>query len=136
VTKLRYMGETHFCRSCYLRVTAGQMRDGALPDVRSGRHGLAQPGGAQLNSVIPKVGQSVINGYDDVIEGVGDMARSQRNGVDMVWANASYGHIGPDLTGPNGAASCGWMISQSKTSPGELRDMPSIVDDARLRHDW
>jgi hypothetical protein len=128
VTKLRYMGETPLLPGCYLRVTARvKCVAGALPDVRIAAW-AGTAGGAQLNGVI-EVGPSVsINGYGDVIEVSAIIGTGQRNGVDMVWANASYGHIGLDLTGPNGGVVRVDDFSIEDVTGAFLRDMLGIVD--------
>jgi hypothetical protein len=128
VTKLRYMGETPLLPGCYLRVTARvKCVAGALPDVRIAAW-AGTAGGAQLNGVI-EVGPSVsINGYGDVIEVSAIIGTGQRNGVDMVWVNASYGHIGLDLTGPNGGVVRVDDFSIEDVTGAFLRDMLGIVD--------
>ncbi len=128
VTMLRYMGETPLLPGCYLRVTARvKCVAGALPDVRIAAW-AGTAGGAQLNGVI-EVGPSVsINGYGDVIEVSAIIGTGQRNGVDMVWANASYGHIGLDLTGPNGGVVRVDDFSIEDVTGAFLRDMLGIVD--------
>ncbi|MFB1025878.1 MAG: right-handed parallel beta-helix repeat-containing protein, partial [Octadecabacter sp.] len=123
VTKLRYMGETPLLPGCYLRVTARvKCVAGALPDVRIAAW-AGTAGGAQLNGVI-EVGPSVsINGYGDVIEVSAIIGTGQRNGVDMVWANTSYGHIGLDFTGPNGGVVRVDDFSIEDVTGAFLRDM-------------
>lgn len=128
VTKVRYMGETSILPGCYLRVTARvKCVSGALPDVRiAGWAG--QSGGAHLNGVL-EVGPSVsITGYGDVVEVSAIIGTGQRNGVDMVWADANYGHIGLDLTGPNGGVVRIDDFVIEDITGAFLRDMLGIVD--------
>ena len=127
-TKLRYMGETSILPGCYLRVTARvKCLAGALPDVRiAGWAGMA--GGSHLGGVI-EVGPSVsLTGYGDVVEVSAIIGTGQRTGVDMVWANANYGHIGLDFTGPNGGVLRVDDFVIEDITGAFLRDMLGIVD--------
>lgn len=127
-TKLRYMGETSVLPGCYMRVTARvKCISGALPDVRiAGWAG--QAGGAQLPGVV-EVGPTVsLTSYGEVVEVSAIIGTGQRTGVDMTWAEASYGHIGLDLTGPNGAVVRVDDIIIEDVTGAFLRDMLGIVD--------
>ncbi len=128
VTKLRYMGETSVLPGCYLRVTARvKCVSGALPNVRI----AAWAGTASGNHLtgVTEVGPSVsITGYGDVVEVSAIIGTGQRNGVDMVWANAHYGHIGLDLTGPNGGIVRVDDFVIEDVTGAFLRDMLGIVD--------
>lgn len=128
VAKLRYMGQTPVQPGCYLRVTARvKCVSGALPDVRiAGWAG--QSGGGHLNGVV-EVGPSVsLTGYGDVVEISAIIGTGQRTGVDMVWADAEYGHIGLDFTGPNGGVVRVDDIEIEDITGAFLRDMLGIVD--------
>lgn len=103
VQKLRYMGETPIEPGCYLQVTARvKCISGTLPSARiAGWAGL--DGETNLSDVV-QVGPSVdLTSYGEVFEVSAIIGTGQRTGVDMVWAEADYGHIGLDLTGANGA---------------------------------
>lgn len=128
VTKVRYMGETSILPGCYLRVTARvKCVSGALPDVRIAGW-AAQAGGAHLDGVV-EVGPSVsITSYGEVVEVSAIIGTGARTGVDMVWAKANYGHIGLDLTGPNGAVVRIDDFTIEDVSSVFLRDMVGVVD--------
>ncbi|SMX45435.1 right-handed parallel beta-helix repeat-containing protein [Octadecabacter ascidiaceicola] len=128
VAKLRYMGQTSILPGCYLRVTARvKCLSGALPDVRiAGWAG--QSGGSHLGGVV-ETGPSVsLTGYGDVVEISAIIGTGQRTGVDMVWAEADYGHIGLDFTGPNGGVVRVDDIEIEDITGAFLRDMLGVVD--------
>ncbi len=128
VQQVRYMGETTILPGCYLQVTARvKCLSGALPDVRiAGWAGEA--GGGHLGGVT-EVGPSVsLTGYGEVFEVTAIIGTGQRNGVDMVWADANYGHIGLDLTGSNGGVVRIDDIEIVDITDAFLRDMLGIVD--------
>ncbi len=128
VTKLRYMGETTLLPGCYLRVTARvKCLAGALPDVRIAGY-AAEAGGAHLNGVVEVGPSTSITSYGDIVEVSAIIGTGQRNGVDMVWADASYGHIGLDLTGPNGGIVRIDDLVIEDVTGAFLRDMLGIVD--------
>lgn len=127
-TKLRYMGETTILPGCYLKVTARvKCVAGALPDVRiAGWAG--QAGGSELSGVVT-VGPSVsLTSYGDVVEVSAIIGTGARTGVDMTWNGASYGHIGLDLTGPNGGVVRIDDLVIEDVSSVFLRDMIGLVD--------
>ena len=128
VTKVRYTGETTILPGCCLQVTARvKCLSGALPDVRiAGWAGEA--GGNHLDGVV-EVGPTVsLTGYGDVVEVSAIIGTGQRNGVDMVWADANYGHIGLDLTGANGGVVRIDDFEIVDITNAFLRDMLGIVD--------
>ena len=128
VTRVRYMGETTILPGCYLQVTARvKCLSGALPDVRiAGWAG--QGGGSHLEGVI-EVGPSVsLTSYGEVVEISAIIGTGQRNGVEMVWADANYGHIGLDLTGSNGGVVRIDDFEIVDITGAFLRDMLGIVD--------
>lgn len=103
VQKVRYMGETQIFPGCYLRVTARvKAISGSLPSVRiagwAGNDAGAHVGG------LTEVGPSVtLSSYGQVVEVSAIIGSGHRNGVDMVWPDpVAIGHLGLDLTGPNG----------------------------------
>lgn len=128
VTKLRYMGETSILPGCYLRITAKvKCLAGALPDVRIAGWAAA-PGGSHLNGVV-EVGPSVsLTSYGDVVEISAIVGTGARTGVDMTWAGASFGHLGLDLTGPNGGIVRVDDLVIEDVSSVFLRDQVGIVD--------
>lgn len=128
VTQLRYTGETTILPGCYLQVTARvKCVAGALPDVRIAGY-PAQSGGSELTGVAT-VGPSVsITSYGDVVEVQAIIGTGARTGVDMVWTDASYGHIGLDLTGPNGGVVRIDDLVIEDVSSVFLRDQIGLVD--------
>lgn len=128
IAKLRYMGETPVLPGCYLKVTARvKAVAGPLPSVRIAGW-AARPGGNHLGGVT-EVGQSTqLTTYGEVVEVSAIIASGDRNGVDMVWAGASYGHFGIDLTGATGGlVRVDDIVIEDATSVF-LRDMMSMVD--------
>ena len=102
-TRLRYMGQTPVLPGLYLRVSARvKCLAGSLPTVRI----AAWAGdGANMNIAgVPQIGpETVLDEYGTVFTISAIIGTGSRTGVDMPWGNtASYGHVGLDLTGPNG----------------------------------
>lgn len=128
VTQLRFMGETSILPGCYLQITARvKCLSGALPDVRiAGWAG--QAGGAELTGVTSNGPSVSLTGYGDVVEVTAIVGTGPRTGVDMVWAGASYGHFGIDLTGANGAVVRVDDIIIEDVTNVFLRDMMGVVD--------
>lgn len=128
VTMLRYMGETTILPGCYLRVSAKvKAVGGALPSVRIA--GWAGAGGGAHVGGLVEVGPAVqLTGYGEVVEISAIIGTGQRNGVDMVWADALYGHLGLDLTGPNGGIVRVDDIIIEDITNVFIRDMLGVVD--------
>lgn len=127
-TKLRYMGETSILPGCYVRVTTlVKCLSGALPDVRIAAW-AGQAGGSELSRVVTTGPSVSITGYGDVVEVSAIIGTGVRTGVDMTWANASYGHFGIDLTGPQGSVVRVDDITIEDVSSVFLRDQVGIVD--------
>ena len=126
--RLRYMGETPILPGCYLRITARvKAISGPFPTIRIAAFAGANGGGAV--SGLPLTGPATtLTTIGEIVEisaivGVGD-----RNGVDMVWPNAAYGHFGIDMTGDNGGlVRVDDLIIEDITS-AFLRDIMSVVD--------
>jgi len=129
VQRLRYMGETPILPGCYLQIKARvKAISGALPSVRIAAW-AGSAGGAALTGV-PLTASSVnLTTYGEVVEisaivGIGD-----RPGVDMAWgAEALYGHMGLDLTGPNGGVVRIDDIEINDLTSAFLRDLMDWVD--------
>ncbi len=126
--KVRYMGETPILPGCYLRVSAKvKAIAGPIPNVRIA--GWAGKAGGGAASVPVSVGPiTPLTTYGEVVEvsaiiGVGD-----RNGVDMVWAAAAYGHLGIDLTGPSGGLVRVDDIQIEDITSAFHRNMMAMVD--------
>lgn len=128
VARVRYMGETPILPGCYLRVSARvKAVAGPLPSVRvSGWAG--QAGGAQATG-LPETGPSTqLTTYGEVVEVSAIIATADRTGVDMVWTGASYGHLGIELTGPNGGLVRVDDIQIEDVSAVFTRDLIGLVD--------
>lgn len=102
-TQIRYMGQTPVTPGLYLRVSARvKCLAGNLPTVRI----AAWAGDAGNNPVtgVPLTGpETVMTNYGEVVTVSAIIGTGSRVGVDMSWGGtATYGHVGLDLTGPNG----------------------------------
>ncbi len=128
VTKVRYMGETPILPGCYLRVTARvKAVAGPLPSVRiAGWAGLA--GGAQATGLTETGPSTLLTTYGEVVEISAIIATADRTGVDMVWTDANYGHIGVDLTGDNGGLVRIDDIEIEDITSVFTRDLVGLVD--------
>ncbi len=128
VTRVRYMGETPILPGCYLRVSAKvKAVAGPLPAVRvSGWAGLA--GGAPAVG-LPEAGPSVqLTTYGSVVEVSAIIGSADRTGIDLVWTGANYGHLGIELTGPNGGLVRVDDIQIEDVSSLFTRDLVALVD--------
>lgn len=102
-TRLRYMGQTPVLPGLYLRVSARvKCLAGTLPTVR-----IAAWAGDSADSNITGVAQTgpetELTEYGTVYTVNAIIGTGSRTGVDMPWGSAAaYGHVGLDLTGPNG----------------------------------
>lgn len=128
VTKVRYMGETPILPGCYLRVTARvKAVAGPFPSVRiAGWAGLA--GGAQATGLTETGPSTLLTTYGEVVEISAIIATADRTGVDMVWTDANYGHIGIDLTGDNGGLVRIDDIEIEDVTSVFTRDLVGLVD--------
>ncbi|PVA06200.1 glycosyl hydrolase family 28-related protein [Thalassorhabdomicrobium marinisediminis] len=128
VTKLRYMGQTPIEPGLYLRVTARvKCISGALPNVRIAGW-AAQPDGTHLDGVVETRPETPLTAYGEVVEVSAIIGTGARMGVDMTWPTADYGHIGLDLTGPNGGIVRIDDLVIEDVSSVFLRDQMGIVD--------
>ncbi|MEM7733640.1 MAG: glycosyl hydrolase family 28-related protein [Pseudomonadota bacterium] len=102
-TKLRYTGQTPITPGCYLRVVARvKVVSGALPTVRIAGF-AARANGTNINGAVQVGPTTTLTTFGEVVEVSAIIATAERVGVDMPWGpEAAYGHIGLDLTGPNG----------------------------------
>jgi len=126
--KLRYMGETPILPGCYLRVTARvKAMAGPLPSVRiAGWPGQANS--TELTGVTVAGPAVQLDTYGEVVEVSAIIGTGLRGGVDMVWTGAAYGHLGLDLTGPNGGVVRVDDIVIEDVTGVFLRDMMGLVD--------
>ena len=126
--RLRYMGETTILPGCYLQVTARiKVLAGEFPTVRIAGY-PATSGGGQVPGVATQGPAVVLDTYGEVIEVRAIIGTGNRTGVDMVWTGAVYGHIGLDITGPNGGLIRIDDIEIVDITEVFLRDMMAMVD--------
>lgn len=127
VQRLRYMGETTILPGCYLRITARvKVVAGALPSVRiAGYPGTAT---GALSGVVTSGPATQLTTYGEVVEVSAIVGNGNRNGVDLVWNGALYGHFGIDFTGPSGGLLRIDDITIEDVSSVFLRDVVGIVD--------
>ncbi len=128
VQKVRHMGETPILPGCYLRVTARvKAMSGPLPSVRiAGWPGTGA--GATLPGVATFGPETALTGYGEVVTVTAIVGTGNRQGVDMVWNGAIYGHLGLDLTGPAGGVVRIDDIEIEDITGVFLRDMVGYVD--------
>ena len=127
-TRVRYVGETPILPGCYLQVTARiKAVAGPLPAVAiAGWAGMI--GGIPVAG-LPQTGSAVqLTTYGQVVEVTGIIATADRTGVDMPWGGADYGHIGIDLTGPNGGVVRLDDIEINDVTSLFIRDLVGLVD--------
>lgn len=101
--RLRFTGETPFLPGCYLRVSARvKAISGNLPTLRIAARPSLGDGG--LAGGLPSDGPATtLTSYGEVVEISAIIGSGARTGVDMIWGTSPvYGHVGLDLTGPNG----------------------------------
>jgi hypothetical protein len=100
--KLRWKGQTPILPGVYLRVTARvKAMSGNLPTVRIAAW-AANASGAHVSGLVETGPSVTLTEYGTVVEISAILGLGARTGVDMVWKGAAYGHVGLDLTGPNG----------------------------------
>ena len=113
----------------YLQVTARvKCLSGALPSVR-----IAGWAGRSNGTNVPGVVQTgpsvALTQYGQVVEIKAIIGAGSRGGVAMAWgATATYGHIGLDLTGPNGGVVRIDDITIEDVTGIYLRDIFDAVD--------
>ncbi len=126
--KLRYMGETTILPGCYLQVTARvKAIAGALPAVRIAGY-PANSSGAQVSGLTTTGPSKQLTTYGEVVEVTAIIGTGQRTGVNMVWNGTIYGHLGLDLTGPNGGLVRIDDIRIEDVTSVFIRDMMAQVD--------
>lgn len=128
IAKVRYMGETPLLPGCYLQIRAKvKAIAGPMPAVRiAGYPALAN--GNKVSGVTETGPSTQLTTYGEVVEVSAIVATGDRNGVDMVWAKAIYGHFGIDLTGASGGlVRIDDIVIEDVTSI-YVRDMLSMVD--------
>lgn len=127
--QLRHMGQTVILPGCYLQVKARvKAVSGALPTVRIAAW-AGTSGNAHVEGVTEVGPSTTLSTYGKVEEITAIIGTGHRNGVDMPWGlEASYGHIGLDLIGPNGGVVRIDDLEITDVTSAFLRDMISQVD--------
>ncbi|MVO17151.1 glycosyl hydrolase family 28-related protein [Parasedimentitalea huanghaiensis] len=126
---LRHMGQTPLLPGCYLQVKARiKAISGALPSVRIAAW-AGGSGGSHIGGVVETGPSTTLTSYGAVVEVSAIIGTGARGGVDMAWGrNATYGHMGLDLTGPTGGVVRIEDIEITDITSAYLRDMLSLVD--------
>lgn len=128
-TKLRCFQQIPCQPGMYLRVTARvKCLSGALPEVRIAGYAAAANGSNVAAAV--QTGPTVaLPGYGQVVTVSAIIGSGNRGGVGMVWGTAPvYGHLGIDLTGPNGGIVRIDDITVEDVTGVFLRNMLTWVD--------
>jgi len=126
-TRIRHMGQTPMVPGLYVRVSARiKVLSGNLPTVRI----AGWAGTATDQNVVgaPQTGaETQMTAYGEVVTVSAIIGTGTRGGVDMPWGpTASYGHMGLDITGPNGG--------QIRIESLQIEDVTSIF--LRKLMDW
>jgi len=126
--RLRWMGQSPMIQGCYLQVTVRiKVLSGSLPNVRIAGTAV-NPGGA-VNGAVPGFGPAVtITTYGSVTTVRAIVATATRQGVDLPWPGVAHGHLGLDLTGPNGGIVRIDDLAIEDVTGFFLRDMIPHVD--------
>lgn len=126
--RLRWTGQVPVLPGCYLRVTVRvKALSGSLPGVRIA--GYAANSGGGLVGGVPGFASTVnVTAYGTVLTVQGIIGTGSRGGVDMAWPGVAYGHLGIDLTGPNGGLVRIDDIQIEDVTGFWLRDMIPHVD--------
>jgi hypothetical protein len=127
--KLRHMGQTPLLPGCYLQIKVRvKAVSGSLPSVRIAAW-AGGSGNSHVSGVVESGPSTTLTSYGEVVEISAIVGTGARGGVDMAWGrNASYGHMGLDLTGPSGGVLRVDDIEITDITSAYLRDMLSLVD--------
>jgi len=126
--RVRWMGQSPILPGCYLRVTVRiKAISGALPSVRIAGY-AASAGGALVGSVPGFADSVTLTTYGQVVTVQAIVGSGNRSGVDLPWPGVAYGHLGLDLTGPNGGLVRIDDIEIEDVTGFWLRDMIPAVD--------
>jgi hypothetical protein len=128
VQRLRWMGQSPILPGCYLQVTVRiKVLSGSLPGVRIA--GYAATAGGGLVASVPGFASTVtLSEYGTVATIRAVIGSGNRGGVDMPWPGVAYGHLGLDLTGPNGGLVRIDDIEIEDVTGFWLRDLIPAVD--------
>ena len=123
------MGQTPLLPGCYLQIKVRvKAVSGSLPSVRIAAW-AGGSGNSHVSGVVESGPSTTLTSYGEVVEISAIVGTGARGGVDMAWGrNASYGHMGLDLTGPSGGVLRVDDIEITDITSAYLRDMLSLVD--------
>lgn len=126
--RLRWMGQSPLIPGCYLQITVRiKALSGSLPTVRIAGYAAA-PGGGLVGSVPAFATAVTLTTYGTITTIRAIVATTARTGVDLPWPGVAYGHLGLDLTGPNGGILRIDDIQIEDATGFFLRDMIPHVD--------
>lgn len=126
--RLRWMGQVPIIAGLYLRVTAKvKAISGALPSVRIAGF-AANSGGGHVSTVTANGPAVALDQFGKVFTVSAIIGTGPRGGVNMNWAGVAYGHLGLDLTGPNGGVVRVDDILIEDVTAFYLRDMMDWVN--------
>lgn len=126
--RLRWTGQVPILPGLYLRVRVRiKAISGAFPTVRVAGF-AATAGGAAVAGVTTTGPAVALDSYGDVVTVSAIIGTGNRGGVDLNWSGVAYGHIGIDLTGPNGGVVRIDDIEVEDVTRFWLRDMIDVVD--------
>lgn len=127
VVQVRYMDVTPILRGTYIRVTARfKAVSGELPTVRIA--GTPLSGSTVISGVATQGPSRVPTSYGTVYEVSAIIGTGARQGVDIVWPTANGGHLGVDISGPNGGIIRVDDIEIEDVTNVFLRGMLGLVD--------
>lgn len=126
-TRLRFMGQTPIIPGLYLRVSARvKVLSGNLPAVRIAAW-AGTSGNQNLSGALQTGPSTTLTAYGTVVTVSAIIGTGTRVGVNMPWGpQASFGHMGLDLTGPNGG--------QVRIESIRIEDVTSVF--LRKMMDW
>lgn len=128
IQRVRWMGQVPILPGCYLRVTVRiKALSGSLPGVRIAGY-AANAGGGLIGSVPASASTVSLTSYGTVATVRAVIGTGARGGVDMAWPGVAYGHLGLDLTGPNGGLVRIDDIEIEDVTGFWLREMIPMVD--------
>ena len=126
--RVRWYGQTPILPGLFLRVTVRlKALSGALPTVRIAGF-AANTGGNAVGGVTTTGPDTMLESYGDVVTVSAIIGTGPRGGVDLNWAGAAYGHLGLDLTGPNGGLVRIDDVQIEDVTSFWLRDLMDWVD--------
>jgi hypothetical protein len=128
-TRIRFMGQTPILPGLYLRVSARvKALSGNLPSVRIAAW-AGTSGNQHLSAALQTGPTTALTAYGDVVTVSAIIGTGSRVGVTMPWGpQASFGHMGLDLTGPNGGQIRIESITVEDVTSVFLRKMMDWVD--------